>query len=47
MALEELHSIGVTHFDIKPQNIIAVGDSYKLCDFGSAITSAVEFEKLS
>ena len=46
-SLKELHSIGIIHFDIKPENIILVGNTWKLCDFGSALTSEVDFNKLS
>ncbi|XP_058063577.1 death-associated protein kinase related [Anopheles bellator] len=37
-ALRELHSIGIAHLDLKPQNILVMGDDIedgiKLCDFG-------------
>lgn len=35
-AVKCLHSVGVVHRDIKPQNILFDGDSIKLIDFGMA-----------
>jgi AP2-associated kinase len=45
--LRELHSEGITHFDLKPENVVRVGGRYKLCDFGSVLTETVVFDKLS
>jgi serine/threonine-protein kinase len=35
-ALEHLHARGVVHGDVKPGNVVRVGERYKLCDLGSA-----------
>lgn len=37
-----LHSRGVVHLDIKPQNMVRVGDSYKFIDFGQSMISTPE-----
>jgi len=35
-ALRHMHSMGVVHFDLKPENIIVSGGVVKIIDFGSA-----------
>ncbi|ELA42346.1 CMGC protein kinase [Vittaforma corneae ATCC 50505] len=35
-ALEYIHSKGIVHFDIKPENIVICGDILKIIDFDSA-----------
>lgn len=35
-AIEYIHSIGVIHFDIKPENIMVKNSKLKLIDFGAA-----------
>lgn len=45
-ALNELHSIGIYHLDVKPENVIMVGDTYKLCDFGSVLSRTIDFDSI-
>ena len=32
-----LHSLGMSHGDIKPYNVLVPGDTAKITDFGSSI----------
>jgi serine/threonine protein kinase len=45
-ALNELHVLGVYHYDIKPENILLVGNQYKLCDFGSIKNKKIVYDDL-
>lgn len=46
ICLEEVHSIGLSHLDLKPENLVMVDGRYKLCDFGSAIEKPVMLDQL-
>jgi serine/threonine-protein kinase len=37
--VQHLHSLQIAHGDIKPQNILVQGDTVKLTDFGSSLTT--------
>jgi len=37
LKLAELHSVGIIHADIKPDNIVAVGDDVHLIDFSASV----------
>lgn len=37
LGVKYLHSLGMSHGDIKPQNILVSGDEVKLTDFGSSL----------
>lgn len=35
--LLHLHGLGIVHRDVKIENVLLQGSSFKICDFGSAI----------
>jgi serine/threonine protein kinase len=45
--LAEIHQMEMCHLDLKPENVILVGETYKLCDFGSVLTEPVDYDGLS
>lgn len=34
--LAALHAAGICHWDVKPENVLRAGDTWKVCDFGSS-----------
>jgi serine/threonine protein kinase len=42
-----LHVEKIFHLDIKPENVVMVDGSYKICDFGSAIEKEIVVQDLS
>lgn len=44
--LAQLHENSIIHLDLKPENIVLIEGTYKICDFGSAIQHSVNFDAL-
>ena len=40
--LQEMHQNGFSHRDVKIENVLLGGKSFKLCDFGSASKSVLD-----
>lgn len=45
-AVKYCHDNDVVHSDIKPENILLVGSSLKLCDFGLSFKDSIDKEKI-
>ena len=43
--VSKIHELGILHRDIKVENILRSGETYKLCDFGSASKEIVDPSK--
>lgn len=40
--LEVMHEQGISHRDIKVENVLLNGKNFKLCDFGSSTRSSLD-----
>ena len=38
-----MHNLGIAHRDIKVENVLLQNKQFKLCDFGSASTSILDY----
>ena len=44
--VRRIHERGFTHLDLKPENILLYRNSYKVCDFGSALLQPINLKSL-
>jgi len=42
LGLNHMHKFGIAHRDIKVENVLLGGKSFKLCDFGSSSTQTLD-----
>jgi AP2-associated kinase len=42
-----MHSMGISHRDIKVENVLLSGKNFKLCDFGSATSAKLDHQTAS
>jgi AP2-associated kinase len=42
--VKHMHSLGITHRDLKIENVLYHNSKFKLCDFGSASTEFIDYQ---
>lgn len=46
LGLVHMHNLGITHRDIKIENVLLENKKFKLCDFGSASDQNIDFRQV-